>query len=141
MPLLDPELARLKRNLERRIENMTRQEFGFRRIGEGWVCETLLFQSVRRLLPDCEVIRHYRPTCLNGLELDVYVPALNLAFEYQGQQHFHPVKAWGGLKSLGIQKSRDGTKIELCKKSGIRLVHVNYYDPLTDDFIQGLISK
>lgn len=51
------------------------------------------------------------------MELDVYIEALNLAFEYQGQQHYYPIH-WIG-KSLKHQQSRDQEKKVACKKVSI----------------------
>ena len=139
MSSIDKDVTRNQRNLERKIESITRQEFGFRKVGDGWVSETLLYQIVCRLLPNQEVIRHYRPPWLNGLELDVYIPELKLAFEYQGQQHFHSIKAWGGDKALAQLKLRDKTKKEICNRLSLMLVLIDYTDPLNDDFIKNLI--
>ena len=126
---------RVERVLSTKIENIVRQELGFRRVGEGWASETLVFHIVRQLLPDVEILRHFRPPWLNGLELDIYVPSLHLAVEYQGQQHFHAIPAWGGAQALADQQERDARKANLCSGLGIRLVYVDYRDPLTRDFI------
>ncbi len=75
---------KLKTALSNRLENITRQEFGFRKVGEGWVSETLLAQIIERLFPGKHIIRHDRPDWLEGLELDIHIPELGLAFEYQG---------------------------------------------------------
>ncbi len=45
----------------RKIENIVRQEFGFRDVGEGWVSETLLHQIVKRICSEEEILRHNRP--------------------------------------------------------------------------------
>jgi hypothetical protein len=137
----DRDLSRYHRTLGRAIEDITRKEFGFRKVGEGWVSETLLYQSVCRLMPEFEVIRHFRPKYLNGLELDLYIHELHLGIEYQGQQHFHPVKAWGGERALECQKQRDKLKRELCREVGIRLVVVNYYDSLADESVRNMIFR
>ena len=96
--------SKKERAFTTKIENIVRQEFGFRNVGEGWVSETILYQIVKRVLNEHEILRHYRPDWLEGLELDIFFPSKKLAFEYQGQQHFHPIGLWGGLKDFKIYK-------------------------------------
>jgi hypothetical protein len=122
------------------VENIVRQEFGFRKVGEGWVSETLLAGLVRRLLPSHEVVTHHRPTWLQGLELDIYVPDLLLAIEYQGQQHFHAVEAWGGEVVLAELRERDAKKLTLCAAAGVRLLCVDYTEPLTEDHVSTVLA-
>ena len=126
--------------LSKKIENDVRQEFGHRKVGERWTSETLLCQIVAHLLPTCEVIHHYRPDWLNGLELDIYVPSLALGFEYQGQQHFHVIAAWGGTNALAALQERDARKARLCKEMDTVLITVDYTEPLTVDHIRDLIA-
>jgi hypothetical protein len=114
------------------VENLVRAEFGFRKVGERWVGETMLAQLVARLFPGEPVVRHDRPEWLGGLELDIHLPGHALAFEYQGQQHFHPIKAWGGAKALAALQARDARKAALCRERGVRLVAVDYTEPLTE---------
>jgi hypothetical protein len=132
--------AQLVTELSNTVENITRQEFGFRKVGEGWVSETLLAQIVSRLLPQQDVLRHHRPGWLGGLELDIYIPRLKLGIEYQGQQHFHSIKAWGGDEALKALQQRDTRKALLCEASGTRLVVVDYTDPLTEEHIAALLA-
>lgn len=129
-----------KRAFTTKIENIVRQEFGFRNVGEGWVSETLLFQIVKRILSDEKILRHYRPDWLEGLELDVFVPSLNLAFEYQGQQHFHPISLWGGSNGLQNLQERDKRKAKLCAKNGISLIAIDYTEPLTENYIRKTLT-
>lgn len=135
------EAAQATRRATKRIENIVRQEFGFRKVGEGWVSETLLFQLIRRAFPDQEVERHHRPPWLEGLELDVYVPELRLGFEYQGQQHSHPIKAWGGKTALEALQERDRKKANLCRLNGIHLVEVMYSEPLTEEHLRSRLVE
>lgn len=97
---LKREAAQLRRKFTSKVENIARAEFGFKKIGEGWVNETLLYTIITHLYPNQIILRHHRPDWLNRLELDIFLPELRLAFEYQGQQHFHAIKAWGGRKSI-----------------------------------------
>ena len=96
------------------------------------IFQTLLAQIIERLFPGKHIIRHDHPDWLEGLELDIHIPELGLAFEYQGQQHFHPIKAWGGKKALKAVKARDCRKVDLCKKRGLRLIVLDYTEPLTE---------
>jgi len=140
-PGFNPRFAKERRRFEIRFENKARAAFGFAAVGEAWVNETLLFRIVEQLLPRHEVIHHFWPEWLDGLELDIFVPDLNLALEYQGQQHFQAVDIWGGEESLSKQQARDRKKAERCKEVGVRLVKVNYSDPMTLEFVAELLSR
>ena len=95
---LHNEMRKIGNSINKEVENLTREEFGFRRIGEGNVSETILTKIIERIYPGNIILKHHRPQWLHGLELDIFLPEFNLGIEYQGQQHFHPVKAWGGIK-------------------------------------------
>ncbi len=59
------------------------------------------------------------------LELDGYSDKLNLAFEYQGQQHYRKTFPWCNLKK---QKARDLLKLQLCQEYGIILIVIPYFE-------------
>lgn len=132
--------ARDKRAFTSKIENSIRQKFGFKNIGDEFVSETLLYQIVERILNGKEVLRHHRPDWLEGLELDIFVPSLNLAFEYQGEQHFHPIEVWGGAKALEAQQERDRRKADLCEANGIDLIYIYYTESLTEKYIRKILK-
>ncbi len=138
---LEKESRTLQRKFENKIENIVRQEFGFRKVGEGWIGESILYKIVQRLFADQNLIRHHRPNWLGGLELDIYLPDIKLAFEYQGQQHYHPVKAWGGEKGLEHVKEKDKKKRQLCLENNVQLIVVDYTEPLTENHIKELIKN
>ena len=127
------QMLRNPTDLHNNIENMARKEFGFPDIGEGWVSETLLFNVVKKLLPGEEVVRHHRAGWLDGLELDVYIPRLRLAIEYQGVQHFQPVDWWGGAAAFSRQKERDRRKERLCESARIRLIAFVHSEAITEE--------
>lgn len=128
-------------NLNRILENSVREKMGYRRIGEGWVSETILFHIVESLYPNEEIVRHYRPEWLDGLELDIYIPNKKIAFEYQGLQHFKAVDHWGGEKQLKKQKDHDARKKMICENLGIELFCVDYDEPLDSDYIKKKIES
>lgn len=47
---------------------------------------------------------------INVLAVDIFIPELNLAIEYDGAQHFKPIASWGGQECLVKTQQRD-----LCK--------------------------
>lgn len=139
---LERKLRRESRKLLNCFENITREEFGFRKIGEAWVSESLLFKIVRRIVGDRhKIFRHVRPEWLDGLELDIYIPGKNLALEYQGQQHYHPIQAWGGEEALRELQERDERKRALCQQNDVSLIEVKYTEPLTEDRIRSKIRR
>jgi len=59
------------------------------------------------------------------MELDGYNEKLKLAFEYQGIQHFMPVK-YIGINTFEKIKARDELKRLLCEKNNVKLVIIPY---------------
>lgn len=59
---------------------------------------------------------------------DFFIEDLNTAIEYDGKQHFEPIKYWGGLKKFNDQKETDIFKKDYCIKNGIRLIRIPYYE-------------
>ena len=98
-------------NLTREAENTVREEMGISKIGEGWVSETELYYKIRNHFRDLEIIQHARPKWLGHQHLDIFIPSLKLAIEYQGFQHFQPIEYFGGEKAFRATLKRD-----LCKK-------------------------
>ena len=62
------------------------------------------------------------------LELDAYNSELNLALEYDGEQHYKFVPIFHKTPSdLNKQIERDAYKTRICKLHGIRLIRVPYW--------------
>ena len=101
--------------------------------------EELLYLLLERIYKGKELKRQVRPPWLKGLELDIWIPELSIAFEYQGKQHFQPIAHWGGDEALMKIKERDKTKRELCQEKGIKLICINYDDPVEEHFVLELI--
>jgi hypothetical protein len=76
------------------------------------------------------------------LELDGYNSKLKLAFEYNGQQHYEPIKRFHNSKEV-FQKQfyRDQYKINECKEKGIRLIIIPYNESNTDVNLIDFITK
>lgn len=112
------------RSITREAENTVREEMGVPHVGEGWVEETRLYHSVKDALAPLEVQHHASPAWLSGQHLDIFIPELKVAIEYQGLQHFQPVEYFGGVKAFEETQKRDARKLRLCKRHGIHLIYV-----------------
>ncbi|WP_270541650.1 hypothetical protein [Coprococcus sp. AF102-57] len=130
-----------RREFEKSIENTVRKEFGFKNVGESWVSETTLANIIKTIYSNYEVKTHYRPKWLEGLELDIYIDAIKLGIEYQGQQHYNPIKHWGGEKQLKKQKEHDSRKARICREKGVTLLTVDFDEPLTEIHIRERLKE
>ena len=89
-----------------------------------WKHELSLFHTVRRLYPD--TLYQYRPDWLGRQSLDLYIPSLRTAIEYQGIQHYLPVEFFGGEEALTQRRDLDRVKKELCAANSVRLIEWPY---------------
>jgi hypothetical protein len=128
-------LTRQKDQIQRFVEERLRRSLGFPLHGKTGGSELILHWIVSALFHPAEVLRHSRPAFLNGLELDIFVPAFRLAIEYQGEQHYKPLSHLGGAAQLEQVQKRDKMKLELCAANGIDLRLFTVADKLTEDYV------
>lgn len=69
-------------------------------------------------------IRQQRFDWLGMKSLDFYLPDYNISIECQGEQHFKPVKHFGGYNRYIDTINRDLNKKKLCNDNGIEIVYV-----------------
>lgn len=110
--------------LLREAENSYRLNIGAKKIGESWISETELFYKIKNIYSDLEVIQHGRPTWLGRQHFDIWIPKLNTAIEYQGQQHDKPIEFFGGIDAFEKGVRRDLLKKEKCKENKVNLIEV-----------------
>lgn len=64
---------------------------------------------------------------INPLPFDFYLPDLNKCIEYDGKQHYEPIKTWGGQEELEYIRKHDEIKNKYCKENNITLLRIPYY--------------
>jgi very-short-patch-repair endonuclease len=88
-----------------------------------------------------EVSREASPQWLGRQRLDIYIPELRLAIEYQGQQHYKSVGLFGGDEALSRTKERDHRKRELCDANGITLIYFRHDEALTEKVVTRKLKR
>ena len=71
--------------------------------------EKVIFFYMRKIYQD--ILENYRPDFLERTELDIFIPQIKVAIEYDGELHHQDVE-------------RDIVKIDKCKSKGIMLIRV-----------------
>lgn len=61
-----------------------------------------------------------------NLRFDFYIPDDNLLIEYQGIQHYKPVKIFGGKEMFEKNITRDELKRKYCKENNLILEEIKY---------------
>ncbi len=95
-----------------------------------WKHELSLFHAIRKKYPD--TLYQYRPDWLGRQSLDLYIPSLNTAIEYQGIQHYRAVSFFGGEEALAQRRELDQVKKQLCEENHVRLIEWPYHLEPTD---------
>ena len=113
------------------VESELRSMLEFPSIGSSGVSEKILYKGICYLFSNFKVINRYRGKELRGLELDIFIPELKLAIEYQGQQHYEAFPHLGG--DIGLEKRilNDDKKKDLCKILNYKLVKIDYGEDLS----------
>jgi very-short-patch-repair endonuclease len=71
------------------------------------------------------------------LRFDFYLPKYNTCIEFDGKQHFEPVKIFGGNENFKEIIKKDSIKNMYCDTNGIKLIRIKY-DQSMDEIISAL---
>lgn len=126
--------------LLREGENEYRKSIGARKVGEAWISETELYYKLKHALSHLNVIHHGKPEWLGRQHFDIWIPELNCAIEYQGQQHDKPVDFFGGEKAFKANQKRDLEKKKKANQNKVRLIEVRPGYNL-EDVIDNILTK
>jgi hypothetical protein len=91
-----------------------------------------LAQILEQLFPGKELIYNYKAQNFRfsdsnrAMEIDIFLPELNLAVEYQGEQHFMPISYWGGEATFAQIQKRDAEKRIAITASDLTYIEIPY---------------
>ena len=103
--------------------------------------QRLLFSFTQMIYPSLLIFENYfHPKLFSNensiMELDIFIPALQLALEYQGEQHYDDLPA--GFSSVEALQSRDVEKEKLAKDLNIKIIYIPYW---WDQSLTSLLSS
>jgi len=104
-------------------------------------CEELL-TIVRTIFPNQRIVLEHNVAETGALFLDIYLPQLGVAFEFDGEQHFtYSEHFHGSLDAFRASKKRDALKTARCHHLGISLVRVRYDEEMTKDLVLSKLQQ
>jgi len=89
-----------------------------------WISEQYLLDKVKTAFPNDIIIAQGNPFWLGNQRFDIWMPELNAAIEYNGIQHYEPVKLFGGIEGFEATKERDEQKRIKCDENNIALLEL-----------------
>ena len=108
------------------------------RVKTKWSSEYRLYSIIKSYVPDA--IYQYRTGWLGSQSFDIYLPSIHTAIEYQGQQHYEPVEAFGGKEGFQNNVQRDARKRKLALEHSINVLEWNYSIPVRDESVKQFLS-
>mmetsp|Transcript_17648 Transcript_17648/g.19652 ORF Transcript_17648/g.19652 Transcript_17648/m.19652 type:complete len:154 (-) Transcript_17648:283-744(-) len=97
-------------------------------------------QTLKKIFPNMDIIEEYylglRGDADRAVTLDVFVPDVNIALEYMGEQHY--IEFIGAYGHVHLQEARDAEKVHKCKKIGVSLIPIPFWWDTGD--VDSLIS-
>ena len=90
--------------------------------------EALLLEIIKRNFQNEIIISNYRNKSIlkNNKSYDIFIPKYKIAIEYQGKQHFKPVKVFGGVENYINTTNRDKEKYTESMENNIDLIYFTF---------------
>lgn len=97
---------------------------------------------MRQLYSHQRIELEYNVASRGALFLDIYLPRLKIAFEYDGIQHFEYNEHFhGNRENFTRARRRDIEKDELCEELGITLIRVAYNEEMSKELVLGKLEE
>ena len=107
---------------------------------ENNISETKIYEYIKDNI-NRQIIKQKKFKWLNGKSLDIYIPSMKIAVEYQGRQHFVPVSIYGGEKHFLKQKQRDIDKYNECKEHNIKLFYFSKEKEIPNEYLDIIYTE
>ena len=109
--------------------------------GRGSNNQRKLYSMLKELYPGMDIIYEYKLP--NNQRVDLFIPILGIAVEYDGEQHFNFIDAWHkDLNGFISQKKMDSNKDKILYDIGIKLVRIPYDEMVNNpEELKSLIDK
>lgn len=75
------------------------------------------------------------------LRFDFFLDDSNTVIEFDGKHHFEEIEKWGGEKYLLETQKRDIFKDLYCRKNGIKIIRIPYYENIKERLLKENIIK
>lgn len=101
---------------------------------KGFLPKKSTGEEIIKFILEEKGIKYIREKTFDGcknikkLRFDFYLPDINTCIEYNGIQHYKPIKKFGGLEGLAYQMNNDRIKSEFCKNEKIKLLVITNKD-------------
>ena len=135
-----PTYSKARDRIRSLLSLLVKERFEIESLGGSSHAEITILKMVKELLPTQKIISHFRPDWLNRLEIDIWIPEMNIGIEYQGEQHYHPIEIWGGEVGLKDLQIRDSRKRKICKERGVRLIEIKYDEAISKSSLAKLLE-
>ena len=109
-------------------------ETSYSKILEGSKCPNCVYSRGEKAVADVldslsiEYTREHSFEYLGRKRFDFFIPSLNIAIEYDGEQHYKSIDAWGGEEYLESVRQSDALKNDFCEYMGIDLLRIPYWE-------------
>lgn len=91
---------------------------------------------VEEIFPNQIIQLEYNVADRGGLFIDIFLPALDIGFEYDGEQHFKFIEHFhGDRQTFAAARRRDLSKDDACQAKNITLIRVAYNEPMDKNSI------
>lgn len=129
----------LKEKYEMKIQSLHKNALLNNDESVRWISEFSLFRLANMHFPDA--LFQYRTKWLDAQSLDIFIPSINIAIEYQGEQHYRAINFFGGKEALKKNKERDRRKRKLCNENNVKLIEWKYNLPINIINLTEILKK
>jgi hypothetical protein len=76
------------------------------------------------------------------MQLDVWMPSLNIGIEYQGVQHYFDSRfVSDGEDGIEKRREKDEEKYRICEEIFVKILHVPFWWNLREDYLNECVSS